>query len=706
MVLPRLGGTPAVWNTCMVFFQAALLAGYAYAHLTERWARQPVLHVLLLLLPWLVLPISIPESWSPPGEENPMASILGLLLRRVGLPFFVLATSGSVLQSWFARSGEKDPYFLYAASNVGSLLGLLGYPVLLEPFLPLARQSSLWAWAFVAFSVLTAACAKAALAHAPLRSEAAAEAAPLSFKRKLRWVALAAIPSAQMLGVTTYVTTDIAAAPLLWVVPLAIYLWSFILVFARGGLRTRSAWIAIMPFAVLSLAALLVLGARDPVKLTLPVHLAAFFVVCMVLHGELAHDRPEASHLTAYYLLIAVGGLVGGTLTALVAPLVFKDVTEYPLALVLACALAPSRSEKGNRARDVTLPAALGAFTFLMIFVSQDRSPEVKRILIAGLPIFFAFTFSRRPIRFALGVGAILVATSIGKTLSSDIIHAERSFFGIHRVNHDVATIESGGASAVHSATTVRFRTLSHGTTRHGRQREDEKREPSDPREPLMYYSRPGPIGQAVTALIGKAPGKHVGVVGLGAGSLAAYAEPGQSLTYFEIDPAVERIAEEYFTYLGAARARGAAVKIVLGDARLTLARSDERFDLLAIDAFSSDAIPLHLLTREAIARAYLPRLAPHAAVFFHVSNRYLDLVPILGDLAGDGSLVCFSRHDSVDEEAGNLGYTSSIWVALARAPEDLGPLARDPRWTRIPPRERPTVWTDDESNILSALAR
>jgi hypothetical protein len=707
MVLPRFGGTPAVWNTCMVFFQAALLAGYAYAHAASR-ARRPFFHLLVLAAPALVLPIALPDD---PAPEHPVVALLRLLLLRVGLPFFVVSTSGPLLQSWFARRGEKDPYFLYAASNVGSMLGLLAYPALLEPLLPVARQSVLWSGGYAVLVILTLVCGAAAFGREAGGRDACPADPPSDLHpwRKLRWIALAAVPSAQMLGVTTFMTTDVASVPLLWVLPLAIYLASFILVFSRRGALVQPGFVAAMPFAVLGLVTLFLMNAREPIKLVLPFHLVAFFVLATVCHGELAKDRPDAAHLTAYYIFISLGGLVGGTLTSLVAPFVFKDVSEYPLAVVAAAALAPDRS-KGTTLRGAVIPFALIALSVLLAPLTDVKVPDpamahlvltLRLAVHVGIPLVAIFSTSRRPLRFALATGALLLANPLAER-DSPILYRERSFFGIHRVRAETI------ASETTPGTSLPFRVLEHGTTRHGRQRVDAYGSPILPREPLTYYHHGSPIGQAMETLVGKASGKKLGLVGLGAGTLAAYAEPGQRFTYFEIDPAVVGIAQSYFTYLAAAHERGASISIVLGDARLTLARSEETFDLLAIDAFSSDSIPLHLITREAIARAYLPHLANTGVLAFHISNRYLDLEPILGDLAGDAGLVGVTRRQTEElpkaEQA--KGYLDSQWVFLARRLEDLRPLVQDSRWERLVPRSEPVVWTDDRSNILTALRR
>jgi spermidine synthase len=742
MVLPLLGGTPAVWNTCMVFFQAALLAGYAYAHAAPARLgvrRQAALHFVLLLLPLAVLPIAVPKDWTPPGEANPIPWLLLLLTVAVGLPFFVVATSGPLLQKWFAATGHpaaRDPYFLYSASNFGSMLALLAYPVLLEPNLRLAQQSTLWTVGYVAFVALTAGCA-VALWRSPgsgvrgqesgvrgqesgvrgQRSEVSEQASP-SLTTVLRWIILAFVPSSLMLSVTTYLTTDIAAIPLLWIIPLAIYLLSFILVFARRPPMSHFLMVRLMPLLILLLTIVILSVATEPVWLLVPIHLLTFFIIAMVCHGELARLRPPAQYLTQFYLWLAVGGVLGGLFNALLAPLVFNAIIEYPLVLVLACLLRPrldaDEDEQGKRkkergkkeeepagasffpfsfflaplGRDVALAAALGLLTAGLVLGLQSLGWEHGSLsvgLMFGLPAALCYTFLDRPIRFGLGIGALLLAGALYQGVYGGTIDRERSFFGVHRV-----TIDATGTQHL----------LVHGNTVHGRQ----VMEPEPRDEPLTYYHRSGPIGQVFGAFSGPAAKPEVGIVGLGAGSLAAYGESGQHFTYYEIDPTVVRIARDprYFTFL---RDTKATLDIVLGDARLTLRDAPERrFGLLVMDAFSSDAIPLHLLTREALAM-YVSKLADDGVLAFHVSNRYLILQPVLADLARDARLLCWGQNDvELTEDEKKLGKSPSQWVLMARKRDHLGKLARDERWLQLGGRPGVPVWTDDFSNLFSVF--
>jgi hypothetical protein len=720
MVLPLLGGTPAVWNTCMVFFQAALLAGYAYAHAAPNWLgmrRQAIVHVILLLAPLIVLPIAIGPEWSPEGDANPIPWLLGLLLLVVGLPFFVISTSAPLLQRWFASTGHpsaRDPYFLYGASNIGSMLALLAYPTVVEPLLPLAEQSRLWQIGYIVLVGLTMICAVLLWRSAPSATTPAVpwdapQSPPLSWPARLQWIALAFVPSSLMLGVTTYFTTDIAAIPLLWVLPLAIYLLSFIFVFARKQRITHERVIQMLPRVVLLLVFLMVGGGTHQMRIgpVMILHLVVLFVVAMACHGELARLRPPTKHLTAFYLCMSIGGVLGGLFNALVAPMVFTTVIEYPLALVLACLLMPTIHPGGSSGRervlDFALPIGVGILTAGLFLAVTAGDPNMSRIislapwmpgglsalLIYGIPAAICFAFVGRPIRFGLGIGAMLLAGALCSDPNGLVLYRERGFFGDLHVRHD---------------RTGEFTQLMHGTTLHGQQ----PRDPARHDEPSTYFHRQGPIGELFAALEQMPPRHEVAVTGLGVGTIASYAKSGQNWTYYEIDPAVVRVAEDtrYFTYMANCRRRGASLNVVLGDARLQLARAkDGGYDLLILDAFSSDSVPVHLLTREAV-ELYRSKLADNGILVFNISNRYLRLEPVLAAVARDAGLVGLVQHDqNEDPDKPRLpGKTPSSWVVLARRETDLGPLAEHPNWRKLEAAPGAKAWTDDFSNLLGAF--
>jgi hypothetical protein len=726
MALPLLGSTPSVWNTSMLFFQAILLAGYAYAHVAIRWLgarRHALLHIGLLLLALPLLPIKIPAGWTPPAQGNPAWWLLAVLVVSVGLPFFLLSSTAPMLQGWLAATthrAARDPYVLYRASNLGSAVALLAYPILVEPTLRLDEQARFWQLAYVSLVVVTLAAVGVLLrttrtsdrlasgevmdadaASRPIIAGGAIDVSGVSaaipapssggidVTRKLRWMLLAFAPSSLMLAVTTYATSDIAPIPLLWILPLTLYLLSFVLVFSPRA-RILHGWTTrVFPFAVLSIA--ISLGAKvvDPLWVLVPLHLLAFFVVAMKCHGEVARDRPDPSRLTEFYLWIALGGVLGGLFNAIVAPRVFNSFTEYPTVLVLACLVTagPILSNRGQRRLDVMFAAGVAVATAAVLVGALDVahiSHPIARATMLVIPAALCVTFARRPLRFGLAVGAMLVVAAVLVSQPGRLLFADRTFFGTHRV-----VVEG------------RFHLLMHGNTLHGAQATD----PSARDEPLTYYSRTGPVGQLFRAFDDAHPGTDVAVVGLGAGSMACYAKPGERWTFYEIDPAILRIATDarFFTYLR--DCLPGRYIVALGDARLSLRTAHPgRFGLLAIDAFNSDAIPVHLMTREAM-RLYLRTLTPHGVLAFHITNRYLDLVPVVANLARDAGLVGFIRADRnvpASQLAG--GKLPSTWVAMARSTDDLRIISSDPRWKRLQANPNDPVWTDDFSNILSTL--
>jgi SAM-dependent methyltransferase len=718
MILPLLGGTPAVWNTCMVFFQALLLAGYAYAHAVPARLgvrRQILLHVGLLLVPFLVLPIAISKGFLPPTGSNPIPWLLWLLLLSVGLPFFVVSTTAPLLQHWLAGTGHrsaKDPYYLYAASNVGSMLALVGYPLLLEPRLRLQEQSGVWTMAYAGLVALIGLCALWTWRSTPRHGSAPAETSPATLVlpegvagqarleeakplqgeptpiQRLRWTALAFVPSSLLLGVTTYFTTDIAAIPLFWVVPLAIYLVTFILAFsgALPGLRSEiRVWLP--PLVLWLLFSILIQAGYLP-YLSIPLHLTVFFLAAWLCHGELAASRPASRHLTQFYLWMSFGGVLGGLFNVLVAPFVFHSIAEYPLMLALVFLFMPAgRRPPGAPPRlraDVAWACAIGLLTAALILAvptHQLPTPWLGRVLTYGLPLLACFFLLRRPARFGLSLSALVLTTAFLGGRQEEVLHRERSFFGVLTVARDADG---------------RFNQLFHGSTLHGQQYLD----PARRDEPSSYYRPGGAIWQVFHAFSGPSAKPRVAVIGLGTGTLAVFAERGQKVTYYEIDPAVLRIARDprWFTFLQDSRA---SVDVVMGDARLRLVEApDKLYDMLVLDAFSSDAIPVHLITREAI-QLYLQKLQSDGVLVFHISNRYLDLEPVVRAEARDLALVARVQHDSANLKPGEQ---SSIWVVMARRESDLGPLATDHRWQELVEQPGVASWSDDFSNLVSVM--
>jgi len=722
MALPLLGGTPAVWNTCLVFFQAVLLAGYLYGYSAIKWLTrrtQIVVHVALALTILAFLPPRIPADWEPPATSNPALAILLMLSVAVGLPFFLLSSSTPILQRWFAQSGHKsanDPYFLYAASNAGSLVGLLGYPFLLEPWLRLGAQSNLWSYGYALFVILTIACGALiwrakpciAVAGATPSDEVSESGTASIWRQRLLWIALAFVPSSLMMGVTTALTTDVPAIPLFWVLPLALYLLSFVLVFATRPLISHAWLLRRLPFLILMTLWPTVSKINLPYWAVFPLYLTTLFAVALVCHGELARSRPQVSRLTEFYLWISVGGVLGGIFNSLLAPVIFSTVVEFPLALILAASLMPASGQKsvttagGSKLRrnDLLMPLALGVSMVVVITllshlaVRQSKPLEMGfYILVFGYSMVWCLSFAKRPLRFAAGLLALTLAGSLYHGPYGQFLLKDRSFFGVLRVANDPAG---------------KLRYFFHGAIVHGIQSLD----PTQSREPLAYFTKSGPAGSILRATqaklyhgtAGQLTPPRWGVIGLGAGAMACYMQPGESLTFFEIDPAVYRIAADprYFTFLSQC---APTAKVVLGDARLKLRDvADQSYDLFVVDAFSGDTIPMHLTTREALA-LYLRKLAPGGILAFHISNNHLKLAPVFGALASDAGLVCLIDDDTtVTHEQFDHGKYASQWVVMARSRADLGALATDPRWVPLNAPAGTQVWTDEYSNLVRII--
>lgn len=722
MILPLLGGSPAVWNTCLVFFQAALLGGYLYAHALGTWLSfrsQVVVHLGLLCLALMLLPVGLP-AWvvgEVPRDANPVLWLLTLLALAIGLPFFVVAASAPLLQKWYAAGGAAsagDPYFLYAASNLGSMLALASYPILIEPGATLGQQSWLWAGGYGLLVVLTGACALTvglAARSAPPNDvpEQGKQAGgtleiadlivkPVTKARRLRWVVLAFAPSSLLMGVTTYITMDIAAIPLLWVVPLALYLLSFILVFARKRLIPHDWMVYLLPCLALAAVFSLVQSSALAHWWFIPLHWLVLFVASMVCHGELAQDRPPTRYLTEFYLWIAVGGVLGGLFNALLAPLLFQgSVLEYPLALLLACGLRPAVQPGTSVSRwlDLLVPAGLGVITLaLVVLLGAFESTAVwdrSRVWVYGGVAVGCYFCVRRPIRFALALGMAMLVLMIARPEGTKTLYTERNFFGLIRVHAN-----------------AEFHFLSHGSTLHGIQRLGPDGKPGQNPEPLSYFHRAGPVGQIFDAWRSRTDlPPRVAVTGLGVGALASYAWRHEDWTFYELDPAIEQVAqdENLFTYLSESPA--GELRILLGDARLRLQEAaDHSFGLIILDAFSSDAVPTHLIDREAL-QLYNTKRAKGGLLVFNITNRYLDMAPVLARLAADAGMVAFAREETVaDLSTSDLEarHFPSHWVVLADRKEDLVGIPDDHRWEPLTAEPGTRVWTDDYVNLLRAI--
>jgi spermidine synthase len=717
MLLPALGGVPAVWTTCMLCFQGILLAGYAFAYLSSSYLaveQQRAIHLVVLFLAAAMLPIDVGQRdlQQIPRTESPVGWLLRTLLTSTGPPLLIVAATSPVLQNWYAQSGNTradDPYFLYAASNIGSLVGLIGYPFLVEPNLSLSQQSRLWTLGYGLLAFLTLGCAAISARGTVARGRIPGPPGTddlsstergirlgdsVTISRRALWVARAFVPSSLMLGVTTYLTTDVAAVPVLWMVPLSLYLLTFVLAFARRSVPATRIVGRALSLVTVPLLIAIVTEATHPAWLLIPLHLLMFVLAATSCHFELARDRPTRVHLTEYYLWISLGGVLGGVCNALVAPLIFRGVTEYPLAIVLACLLRRATIGKEETARERWLDAGLCVCLATLVIASgmavqglELAQGRVRTLLVYLAPALLCYRFVQRPSRFAVGLVGILLGSFLVPGAQGELLRAQRNFFGVLRV-----TLDSDGG----------FHQLVHGSTIHGRQSLD----PVDHTEPMSYYHRNGPLGQLFAAFTASATAPRVAVVGLGAGIMAAYAAPNQEWTFYEINPSVAELASDprLFTFLRDCRAREKP-RIVLGDARLRLREApSSHYGLIVLDAFNSDAIPVHLLTREALAQ-YTQSLAERGLLAFHVSSRLLDLRPILADLARDAGLAAYVR-DDVDAplESMERGQDPSRWVVMARSEADLSLLRFDHRWERLSGEGRSRVWTDDFSDVMAAM--
>lgn len=702
-LLPLLGGTPAVWNTCMVFYQSLLFLGYLYAHwLSSRnHSRQQIrIHAGLLLASLLALPVALPQGAAPGAESHPALWLVGTLATAVGIPFFVVSTTAPLLQKWYSQLGlssSGDPYFLYAASNAGSLLALLSYPFLLEPGVGLADQRLAWTLGYVLLCLAILGCAlpvwrgaqtPAAAAAAPDTDTAAAT--PPARLTQLHWLVLAFVPSSLLLGLTQFISTDIASVPLLWIGPLTLYLLSFILVFSAWADRLHPWMLATQPAVLLVFIAYSFINpAVLPYWLDLALHALAFFLAIMVCHGELARRRPHPTQLTRFYLLMSAGGMLGGLFNTLIAPFIFDSVYEYPIMIVAALLLRPGWSADGWRL-NLAFPL-LVLVTGLGIYATRSDSTLFDYMdLIGGALILLtglSYTFRNCPPALGMLTAVILFFTLGLHSISSSTLFQQRSFFGVLSVRNTLIPDENRQPEAVHE--------LFHGTTKHGA----ERLTPAQITTPLTYYSRPGPIGQLFAEFDNQDQHWRIGAVGLGAGALACYAREGQSWRFYEIDPLVADVARNpaWFHYLERCIPHA---DIVIGDARLSLAQEPEQsFDLLIMDAFSSDAVPTHLLTREAL-ELYLRKLKPDGLLAFHVSNRHLDLVRVLADHVENLHLAGLVQKFKPASEEPLIINTD--WVVISKNPQRLEPLqhSRMGHWQKLPLTFGLRSWTDDFTNI------
>lgn len=718
-ILPWFGGTAAVWTMCVVFFQVALLAGYAYAHaLTRRVARtQAIVHIALLVASLATLPIVASPAWKPDAASDPAARIVGLLGVTIGLPYFLLSSTGPLVQKWFAddraqASRGVDVYRLFAMSNAGSIVGLLIYPFVVEPYASLEGQAWGWSAGYLCFAVACAGCAwraRSRVAATPaIDDRDVPVAAPPTIARYLYWLACAALGSMLLLAVTSHVTQNVASIPFLWVLPLTLYLLSFVIAFegraGRGWYAPRW-WRGPVLAAVIAMA--WALSARRGVLslyVALPIFCTGLFVACVFCHGEMARTKPPPAYLTQFYLCMSAGGAVGGLFVALVAPNLFVNYWETPLALFALCVVAALAVDE-RRVRGWAVGGVLGGIAAGLVFLAgggatfdaarstlpgADSTAMTAALIALAATLFVVSTWKRWPVTMV--VAALLCTGVYGlryrQFLAKDTLHASRNFYGALRVK------ESGTGSE-------RRRDLLHGVILHGDQYLGDE---AHRRKPTTYYGAGSGIALALRELRALRPDGtplDVAMIGLGAGTLTAWGRPGDGYRIYELDPAVVTIARNEFTYLADSEAR---VDIAMGDARLSLEReladgTAIPFDAIAVDAFSSDSIPVHLITREALG-IFVRHLKPDGVIAFHVSNRFLKLAPVVAQLANAAGLEAIDVLDDPTDDDD----VSSEWVLVTRNSAFVARDAVQKQRVAIEPIDGLPMWTDRFNNLFKIL--
>lgn len=713
LLLPEFGGSPSVWNTCTVFFQTTLLLGYCYTWLSTKWLspkKQIVLHCLILLLTLGQLPIALRFLDADTASASPAFRLLILLTLSIGGPYFAVSTTTPLLQHWFSSSRHKlarDPYFFYSISNCGSILGLLAYPFLVERLFDLNSQELIWSIGYGLLVGLTIVCggltwnelqsdskrtseeeSESTLASEADVSRTKLTERPMTALRRLRWVVLALVPSAMMLAVTTRITTDVAAVPLLWVLPLVAYLATYINAFARKPLLKFERLLPILFPALMVAAWMSLLGPGS--QLRAGVEILMFLICGIVLHGELAADRPSTEYLTEYYFWMSLGGCLGGTLVGIIAPAVFPSYVEFPLILVLAAltqqecpAVRLGNIFKAIRvAGTVILCGTAMAACFVHVW-SPLLTVMSQFVGFAMLGVFFLKNLSR-------GMGLALALVLIPPVLIPDTnsLARKRTFFGVHEVEY-LEDVEIG----------LRVHRLVHGITVHGEQ----VVAPAELQKiPRTYYVPTGPIGEALTLAGADKESRKVALIGLGSGALMTYSKAGDQFDFYEIDPAVRDIAEDpgLFTFLSQGEGQ---YQVIIGDGRLKLAEAKEgTYDVIVLDAFGSDSIPIHLLTADALD-IFMSRLKSDGTLIIHISNRYLDLEPVPGRYAAERNLPSLAAiKEATTQQEVAQGQRPTHAVAISKSADLISQLGKIEGWN--PPRQNTSLWTDSYSSVLDVL--
>ncbi len=728
ILLPCLGGVPAVWTTCMLFFQTALLAGYVYAEKSIRLLgcqRQSVIHLMLMVTGFLLLPVDIDTSGAEVAFNNPTFWLLSRLTGSIGFLFFIVSANAPLIQRYYSRAGQSDsadPYFLYSASNIGSLLALLAFPFAFEPLMTGTSLRYVWSTIYVIQTLLVFGCClqfwqkdrgacdqpTGAAADPSEQQKLLSELAP-GIKDKLYWVLLGFLPCSAMLGVTTHIATDIASGPLLWIFPLSLYLISFILVFAKSPRWRDISWENYMFPAIVM--ALIMYGYRlaEPVWLAVPFSMLVMFLVCMCFHSRLAKERPATAHLNSYFVWMSVGGIAGGLFNGVFAPLAFSTQAEYAITLIVAGLLVSVFSKIINDKEFSYAKEAVVMVLFLIaigFFIWLDRRATLNfnqiGLFLAILVMAIIHLFYRFRKASGYGFAAFLIIFVYTTGADPNLILIDRSFFGILKVSRLATDGQVCDPDLKIAGVEDVFYVLRHGTTLHGVERKVDVR----PVFPLAYYSREGPVGNVFRAGLINRRFKSIGVVGLGCGTIAWYGRPWQHMDFFEIDPKVVEIAwnTRYFSYLSSSRA---SIKTIVGDARINLQLvPDETYDILVIDAYSSDSVPVHLMTLEAF-ELYQKKLKKNGVLLLHISNRYFKLAPVIKLICDQLGMKSIRFAD--DPKKYSMRYdwydlyqvSKSDWVMASEDEEKLKMMNAYGDWKEIPRNDRYRLWTDDYANML-----
>lgn len=701
MMLPFLGGAASVWITCLLFFQLMLLTGYGYAHALERYAgvrTQILIHATLMIAVFFFLPIRFAPGATAGASSNPSGWLLWELIKSVGIPFAVVSTTAPLLQNWLAKTpggAARDPYFLYAISNAGSLIGLVAYPLLIEPNVGVRIQSWWWLIGYLALAaavLVSSAQFWKTASRVPMVYQADLEPAVApSWSRRFLWLAAAFVPSALMSAVTNHILLNLASVPFLWIIPLAVYLVTFMVAFGRR-VHISAKWMSQIAAVVLLVCFPFVAAQRGAqaqlMWVLVGAHILVLFVGALLCHTALAAHRPATRHLTEFYFFVALGGALGAAFTAVLAPSIFRTVIEYPLLVATLAFFRETTDDKdgGVNGGDLIFPALLGFVVIGASKVMQWASVEITTdwkttVSIDAVIVLMAFLLRRRRVRFGLAV-AVLIFTYHNLLPqfygSSQFLSMTRNFFGVKGVKFDLST---------------NSRRLLHGDTLHGL----ESLDPDLIGRPLSYYHETGPVGD-IMKLLSERGDHHIGVVGLGTGSMAAWTAPHRRITFFDIDPQVIDIARRFFTFLPRCADN---CDVQIGDGRLLIESApDSSFDLLMLDAFNSDSIPAHLVSREAI-RMYMKKLKPDGLLMFHVSNRYMDVEGLISAALTDAQLEARVRHDEYQQVPLKA---RSHYVVAGKNAEALGWLQWDENWVKVQKPEGITPWTDDYSNMLEIL--